>query len=145
MENKTTFTKHGLSSPAETLVKCYSLLGFSCTETNCKRTKSFLAKRYQVFQNIWDVLIPVCPLPIVSLLCGRLDEEGIRGEGVKVDQRCLLFPTAVCDHFSWRLHILEQGNSPAGGPRAGAPGSGQQTLKGTHLDLLLWEQPQWQM
>lgn len=48
-------------------------------------------------KHLRDILIPVCPFPVVSLLCGRLDEEGVGGEGVKVDQRGLLSPAAVCD------------------------------------------------
>lgn len=37
-----------------------------------------------------SLLIPVCSLSVDSLLCGRLNEEGVRGEGVKVDQGGLL-------------------------------------------------------
>lgn len=37
-----------------------------------------------------SLLIPVCSLSVDSLLRGRLNEEGVRGEGVKVDQGGLL-------------------------------------------------------
>lgn len=79
------------------------------------------------------VLIPVCTLPVVPLLRGRLDEQRVGGEGVKVDQRGLLSPAAAVHYgLSRRLHILEQGHSPVGGSRAGAPGPGQQALERRH-------------
>ena len=65
--------------------------------------KIFLSTKH-LYQNstrprkhLRNILIPVCPLPVVSLLCGRLDEEGVGGEWVKVDQRGLLSPDAVVD------------------------------------------------
>lgn len=58
-----------------------------------------------------DILIPVCPLPVILLLSGRLDEKGFRGEGVDVDQRGLASPT-VWTRFSCGIHIPEESHSP---------------------------------
>lgn len=70
-------------------------------------------------------------LPVDSLLRDGLNEEGVGGEGVEVDRGGLMSSAAVCDRLSRSLHILEEGNSPAGRPSA-APGPGQQALEGIY-------------
>lgn len=68
--------------------------------------------------NNTNILIPVWSFPVDPLLRDGLDEEGVRGKGVKVDQGGLVSSAAVCDRLPRNLHILEEGDSPAG--RAGA-------------------------
>lgn len=59
------------------------------------RTDSALKILFFPFYRTVHILVPVCAFPVVSLLCGRLDEEGVGGKGVKVDQGGLLSPAAV--------------------------------------------------
>lgn len=73
-------------------------------------------------------------LPVDSLLRDRLDEEGVGGKGVEVDQGGLMSSAAVCDRLPRRLRILEEGNSPIGGLGV-ASGPGQQALEGIYGDI----------
>lgn len=75
-------------------------------------------------------------LPVDSLLCDGLDEEGVGGKGVEVDQGGLVSSAAVCDRLPRSLHILEEGNSPTGRPSA-ASGPGQQALEGNYKVIKL--------
>lgn len=73
------------------------LLSFGYKHKTLGTDHSLQPKVFLTRQCLSNILIPVGPLPVVSLLCGRLDEEGVGGEGVKVDQGGLQSSAAVCE------------------------------------------------